>query len=221
MSSARVFRSLALLLPLLGACVPYTVGSTAQTVPRGTISSAASLSFIPGGLDPYADEEWESESATFAMFDFEGRFGLDARSDIGVRIPTLSGIVVNYKRRLDGDTTGTRSALAAMVGGGFVNMGEHAHFEASLIASGPERSTLTPYGGLRAMQVLPLSSSAASDSPTLGIFGGLRIGTRELGVSPELGIFYDRSTLGLRSNSIIFVPAVTVHGEGLRRVLWF
>src|SRR5258705_13827114 len=56
-----------------------------------------------------------------------------------------------------------------MGGGGFVNWGNHAHFEATVIASG-HQSLLTPYGGLRLSQVVPLSRSARSDSPTAGGF---------------------------------------------------
>jgi hypothetical protein len=56
------------------------------------------------------------------------------------------------------------------------------------------------------------------DDPTLGGFIGLRIGDDSLGVSPELGVFYDRSALGLRERNVIYVPALTVHGEALARL---
>jgi len=101
---------------------------------------------------------------------------------------------------------------------GFVNWGNHAHFEATLIASG-HQSLLTPYGGLRLAQVVPLSRSARSDSPTAGGFFGLRIGKEELGVSAEVGVFYDRSALGVRSSDVIVVPALVLHGEKLLNAL--
>ena len=64
-------------------------------------------------------------------------------------------------------------------------------------------------------QVVPLSRSAPSDSPTAGGFFGLRLGKEELGVSAEVGVFYDRSALGVRSADVIVVPALVLHGEKL------
>ncbi|HEX2722938.1 MAG TPA: hypothetical protein VHM24_08470 [Gemmatimonadaceae bacterium] len=145
--------------------------------------------------------------------DAEVRFGMDDRSDIGVRFPSYSGVVLNYKRRLDraGITPGT--AFAVMGGAGLVNMGEHAHFELTFIASAQERS-LTPYGGLRAMQVVPLEKGAVHDSPTIGGFAGMRIGHSDFAISPEIGVFYDRSALKLREGNIIIVPSVSISRSG-------
>jgi hypothetical protein len=56
--------------------------------------------------------------------------------------------------------------------------------------------------------VAPLSRSAVSDSPTAGGFLGLRIGREQLGISPEVGVYYDRSALGVRSHDVIVVPAL-------------
>lgn len=56
-------------------------------------------------------------------------------------------------------------AIAIMGGGGFVNFGDHAHFELTLLASG-EEGTFTPYGGLRAMQVMPISQGAVRECIT-------------------------------------------------------
>jgi hypothetical protein len=66
--------------------------------------------------------------------------------------------------------------------------------------------------------VAPLSSSAPSDSPTAGGFLGLRIGTEQLGVSPEVGVYYDRSALEVRSRDVIVVLALVIHGSELIRV---
>jgi hypothetical protein len=63
------------------------------------------------------------------------------------------------------------------------------------------------------MHVLPLNDIAVSDTPTLGLFGGVRLGSGRRGFSPELGIYYDRSALGLRSSNIIVVPSVTLHAR--------
>ncbi len=145
--------------------------------------------------------------------DTEVRFGLDNHSDIGVRIPSFSGIVANYKRRLDGISQAPGAATSLMVGGGFINWGEHAHLEATLITSAADNDRFTPYGGIRAMQVIPLDKGAVHDSPTLGAFLGARIGTIAAGISPELGIFYDHSALRIRKGNVLVVPAITVHGD--------
>lgn len=81
-------------------------------------------------------------------FDLEQRFGLDDRSDIGIRIPTISGAIVTYKRRL--------------------------------------------------------TSIANRDA------GGTTI---------MLGALYDRSALKLRRGDLVVVPAITVHGAALMRML--
>src|SRR5258707_3290277 len=127
-------------------------------------------------------------------------------------------IVVTYKSRPFKNSDQAASAIAIMGGGGFVNWGNHAHFEATLIASG-HQSLLTPYGGLRLSQVVPLSRSARSDSPTAGGFFGLRIGKEELGVSAEVGVFYDRSPPCVRSSDVIVGPAPVLHREKLLHAL--
>lgn len=47
---------------------------------------------------------------------------------------------------------------------------------------------------------------------------GTRFGSREGGVSVELGVFYDRSALGMRKNDLVVVPSVAFHGLSLRRL---
>ena len=120
------------------------------------------------------------------------------------------GVAVDYKRRLDDDLTGTRTAFAYSLGGGIVNGGEHMMLQATLIASGREDASLIPYGGLRAIHVLPITQGAVSDRPTIGMFGGLELGDAQFTIRPELGVFYDHSALGLRRGDVIFVPAVTL-----------
>ena len=205
-----------LLVPLVApACIPYTVGSTAQTVPPGELRTAGSYYVIPDAIDVLGD----SVTAPVHGVDLEGRVGITEDTDIGVRLPSSSGVVVNIKHRMWGPPDREAAAVAVMAGAGFVNWGEHAHFELSLIASGATHNRLTPYGGFRVMQVAPLGRGAPHDSPTVGGFLGLRIGSDELGVSPELGVFYDRSTLELRERNVIFVPAITFHGSDLVRLL--
>ena len=193
-------------------CIPLTVGSTATPVPVGTTVNSTSAYFVPNSFD----DSLNHRSYPRYGVDYEVRFGFDDHSDIGVRVPSGSGIVANYKRRLNGESQAPGAATAIMVGGGIVNWGEHAHLEATLITSAAENDRFTPYGGLRAMQVIPIDRGAVHDSPTLGGFLGARIGSLTAGLSPEIGIFYDHSALHLHKGNILFVPAITVHGDVAR-----
>jgi hypothetical protein len=153
--------------------------------------------------------------------DPELRYGNDDRSDFGIRFPSYSGVVVNYKRRLNGATTDPGVAIAAMYGAGILNMGNHAHVEFTIMASGPE-GVFTPYGGLRAMKVFPISEGAVHDSPTLGGYAGFKLEGEWISISPELGVYHDHSALGIRKGSLIIVPAFTLTRAGARRFggLW-
>jgi hypothetical protein len=206
---------LLVLPPLSTACTPYAVATTARPLAPGERSRSQIFTVVPGGLRSPDD----SSSVAVPSIDLERRFGLDERSDLGVRIPSFSGVVVTYKRRLDGLTEKPGAATGLMVGGGFVNFGQHAHLEATLIRSGSETGRTVPYGGLRALQVIPLSSTAPNDSPTLGAFGGLRFGNENGGITTELGVFYDRSALKMRRGDLVVVPSISVHGGVLRRLL--
>ena len=211
-ASARVLGVACLLLT---GCLPYTVGSTARPASPGELRQTGTLYAIPGAFE----REYDSVSVPMRGADIEVRYGLDDYSDIGLRIPSLSGAVVNYKRRLDGASEDPGAAFAVMAGAGFVNFGEHALGELTLLASGDDARTLVPYGGIRGMQVIPLSRYAVSDRPTLGGFLGIRIGSADFGISPEIGVYYDPSALELRERRWIIVPAVSIHGEDLLNAL--
>lgn len=206
----RLKTAAALACLLAASCLPYTVGSTARTAPRGVLERTGTFYALPGAV------ENDPDSISIPMYgaDAEIRYGLDDRSDIGLRIPSLSGAVLTYKRRL-GDAAPEGVALAVMAGGGFVNMGEHGLAELTLLASGPDRGTWTPYAGVRGMHVMPLSRYAVSDRPTAGGFFGVRIGRADFGVSPEVAVYYDPSALDLRQRRVIVVPAISIHGEEL------
>ena len=204
-------------LSLFASCLPYTVGSTAQPVAPGEVRRSATVYVIPNAIDVLGD----SASGAIRGLDVEARWGVTPDMDLGVRIPSASGVVVNAKHRVRGGRDESDAALAVMPGLGFVNWGQHAHFELSLLASGATRRQLTPYGGLRVMQVAPMSRGAAHDAPTAGAFFGLRIGNANLGISPEIGVFHDRSALELRKRKVIYVPAITVHGDDLMRIFGF
>lgn len=221
----RKFLALAAVLAPLAGCIPYTVGTTAEPVRAGQRSETMSTFVIPSmaRLD-------STRSFSNLAVDMELRWGLDNQSDVGIRVPSGVGLIVNYKRLLSAPDATTK--VAVLPGFGFVNLGHHAHFELSLIASrhnpdhapptGREtslRKQFVPYGGLRVMQVAPIAEGAVHDRPTAGGFAGLRIGSVDFGISPEIGVFYDHSALGARTGDLIVVPSISVHGADLIRLI--
>jgi hypothetical protein len=60
------------------------------------------------------------------------------------------------------------------------------------------------------MQVIPMSRSAVRDTPSAGGYVGMRMRFGDMDVSPELGLYHDKSALGVRSTSYIIVPGVSV-----------
>jgi hypothetical protein len=207
-------RSLLPVVLLAAGCLPYTVASTARPVPKGEHVQTGTLYFIPNGLD----REGDSAAVPLRGVDAEVRYGIDARADWGVRLTSGSGFVLSYKRLL-GEPSPRGAAVALEGSGGIVNFGEHAMVGVTLLASGQESAQLTPYGGLRVMQVAPLSRGAVHDAPSVGAFVGARIGRRDHGVSPELGIFHDPSALHIRRGNLLFVPSVSIHGAELLRAI--
>ena len=208
------FATIAVALTLTTGCLPYTVGSTAQTVPAGERTRAAIVYYIPDAIDLSGD----SVSSPMRGTDLEMRYGLDDKSDIGFRIPAYSGAVFTYKRRLAGTSAPESAATSLMAGGGFINWGEHAEAELTLLASGRATGVMTPYGGLRVMQVMPMSRNAVHDTPTAGGFVGMRLRFGDVDVSPELGVYHDQSALGIRSTSYIIVPGVSISPRRNRRI---
>ncbi len=202
----RYLTAAALTLALTTGCLPYTVGSTAHTIPQGQSTRSAIVYYIPDAIDLSGD----SIASPMRGTDLEMRYGLDDKSDLGFRIPAYSGAVFTYKRRLAGTSAPESAAISVMAGGGFVNWGEHAETELTLMASGRGGGIVTPYGGLRVMQVFPLSRSAVRDTPTAGGYVGMRLRFADVDVSPELGVYHDRSALGVRSTSYIVVPGVSI-----------
>lgn len=223
-STGRITRvtiaSLGLAAGLTG-CIPYTVGSTARPTPRGERSSTMSTWVMPSIGDTTF-----GQSSSHLMIDYEMRWGIDDRSDAGFRA-TGGGVILNYKRLLSGPSS--IYDVAIMPGAGLVNLGNHAYFETTLLASKRARAATTPaaktgpsvlpYFGLRVMQVAPMNSDAVHDRPTAGGFLGVRFGTTDFGVSPEIGVFYDHSALGVRKNDVVIVPAISVHGPELMRMI--
>ena len=202
-------KSLLLVAPfLLSSCIAYSVGTTARPVPVGEFRPNLSVYFVPNGIE--SGDEDDDTGVAYSSADFEGRWGLTEKSDIGLHVPP-GGAIVNYKRMLNAVNDPNRAAFSAMGGVGIVNGGNHAYYELGLIGSGREDNSV-PYGGVRMMQVIPISSGAVHDDPTAGIFGGIRfrVGS-SFSLSPELGIYYDDSALEIRKSNIVFIPSITFH----------
>lgn len=206
-------RLLAAPVLLLAGCIPYATGTTAATVAPGTVVPSVAVYFVPGGIETLNGDS--TGNGSLIGVDAEARMGIDGRSDLGIRTPGAAGVVLDYKRRMTGLDDPDAPGLALLLAAGVVNLGEHALLSAGFVASGRRNDRLTPYGGLKAMKVYPLTEGAVHDEPTIGVFGGVRIGSERLGVSPELAVFYDRSALGLRTGDFIVVPSFTFHGDQL------
>lgn len=214
MTPRSLLRLVILLAPLGGAaCLPYTVGQGAQTVPEGQTVRTTSASFVLGGAAPFDDSTGTGGSATnYPSSDQEIRFGLTDRSDVGLRVTSASGLVINYKRRHIGAADPDSAGFSTMWGAGIVNWANHGLVEGTILWSGGKRGSSIPYGGLRIMQTFPLSSGALRDTPSTGAFFGVQLGNRERGVTPELAIYYDESALGIRERNFVVVPSVTLRG---------
>jgi hypothetical protein len=199
---------------LLGAsaCLPYNMASTAQPVPVGERKVTSTIWFMPNGVSSY---DTTRSDHTIRGFDGEVRWGVDEDSDVGLRVPA-GGLVLNYKRRVAGYAHPDSAAFAWQLGGGFVNLGEHAFGEFSLIASGPKRGGAVVYVGTRLMAVTPLSSGAVHDDPSYGGFVGARISVGREVITPELAIYHDRSALNLRNSEVIFVPSISLPADLFR-----
>jgi hypothetical protein len=196
---------------LLTGCISYTVGQGADTAPRGEQVFSTSINVVPGTLR--GGDSVLTPSTRRPSVDSEMRFGIDDRSDIGVRIATYSGFMLTYKRQLGRpDVSPTqpenRMRSAFMLGTGILNAGEHAGFEGTLITSGPWTAAGQLYGAARIIQVLPITSSARKDEPSVGFAIGHLFGTKTSSIGAEMGVYYDRSTLGLNSNRILVIPSL-------------
>ena len=193
------------------ACLPYPVGTTAQPVEVGKTRVSTSMYFIPNGVslrDEY-DTASRAPAAPLRGTDFELRRGLDSVSDLALHVTSFSGFVLDYKRKLDASGDTTAAATALLVGAGIVNFGDHAYGEVGVLHSGRSSGGVVPCGGVRVMQVVPIAPEAVSDRPTMGGFFGVRLPFGEIDASPELGVYYDHSALGVRRGDLLIVPSLT------------
>lgn len=195
---------------LSAGCTPYAVHTTARPLPIGETSRSAIFTIVPNGI------QFDStrHGAAMPSLDLDYRRGTGDRSDIGLRINSMSGIIGSVRHRLDGPSSKGGVATSILLGAGFVNLGQHAHVEATLISSGAPDRSLTPYGGVRVIQIIPMTSIAVHDSPTAGAFGGVKYLSNGFGMGFEVGVFHDESALKLRRGNTVIVPSMSVTGLG-------
>ena len=105
--------------------------------------------------------------------------------------------------------------MALQVGAGAVDYGSHGEVEATLIASGGEEGSFTPYGGIRGVRTFLINSDAFPDAPVFGGFAGFRLGTSGFGISAEVGVFRDSHQYATFGRDIVVVPSISFHGDVL------
>ncbi len=213
--SVLIALAIASLLWLLTGCISYTVGQGAETTPPTERASSSSINWVPGTLG----DEPGAKRTSRPSVDSDVRFGIDERTDVGFRIATYTGFMVTWKRQLtrvdSSAAPENRARTAIMLGGGILNAGEHAGVEATLITSSPWSTVGQWYGALRAIQVAPLTPTAREDDPVVGLTIGHLFGDRKSSMGPELGVYYDRSVLGLNTSRVLFIPSLVVRRQGI------
>ena len=201
---------------VLGGCVPYAVGTTADTAPAREVEPSTVLQVVSSRRDLDRGDEPRGAGLTIGN---AARLGLDSRSDVGVQILGLGSITATYKRRLTGPLESDRGT-ALIVGAGVVGT-SHLHAEATLVASPGAlviAPRVVPYGGVRVQDLTAFSGDALGSAPAVGLFVGGRFGWPDLGLSPELGLFYSPSPVR-GDRDLVVVPSVTVRGDRLRKAL--
>ena len=210
----------AALLLLCTGCISYTVGMGAETTPVGETSSSTSLNIVPGTLK----ESSQSTPTRRPSVDTEVRYGLSPRTDIGFRLATYSGVIATWKHQLTRPDSSrmieNRPRTSIMLGGGLINGAEHAAWEVTLISSGAWSTAGQLYGAVRATQAVAVTGTARKDDPVVGTVIGYLLGTRESSFGPELGVYYDRSALGINTRRILVIPSIVVRSEGINLFGW-
>lgn len=195
--------------------MPYTTGLTARPVPQGTVQRTITIS----ALSPAAFLR-DSISAPFPWPEVAVRWSVDARTDVGVRLP--SALIVSVRRQVIGE--GIQGVAAAVEGAVGLTFEGKPHAGATVTLSGSERGSVTPYGGVRALlsgagdrplglqHVFSGATREARTMQAVGTFLGLRLGGMERGVAPELGVFLVRPGFAPFQRRVVLVPGITFHG---------
>jgi hypothetical protein len=212
MSAMRRYAA-ATVVVLTTACVPYSLGTTAQTLPKGSSTLSFTYSVAQGASNRIeALREGTRERPDVMSFDSEMRFGLSERSDVALRIVNAGGLSSTYKRRLAGSADLDEPAVAMLLGGGVLYWGDYLHAEAALIASGRDGGWGLPFGAIRTLATVPTRGTLDWDEPIVGAHVGWRWRPHwRLGFSllPELAMYYDDAREAGRSNWVM-VPSLTV-----------
>ncbi|MEQ1693600.1 MAG: hypothetical protein ABMA00_20090 [Gemmatimonas sp.] len=184
-------------------CLPYTMGSTAATVPSGTQRTTFSLAASFG--DRSADGPVETP---IGVVDAETRIGLSDRSDAGLRISGISGAVVSYKRRLSGSAQG--AALSAQVEGGVVKGGALAMGGISVVASSADANRNALFGGVRYLPVARLARDVDRESATIGAFLGLQMRRASFVLLPELSVVRGYDDVIAHRATWFIIPSISL-----------
>ena len=184
---ARPFRILLALPPMLGACIPYTVATTARPAPVGEQQRSMVMYTVPNGLESKSDSG-ANLGASLPGSDVETRWGLDERSDVGIRIPSMSGIVmsatrshVSYTRAAGAILLATTSAMSntgtslpAPVTPSVIIVMQNGHataiWSAPVASSSSLRSTFTRLPTFSSIHMRP--PPAPQHNPLLFVRGG-------------------------------------------------
>ena len=191
-------------------CMPYSTGRTAATTPAGQLDITASAYLVRPGIKYFGSED---ELPEFGV-DLEGRFGINDRSDIGLRVVGFTGMTATYKFQLQDRRPQVGTITSLEFGGGFLHGGDHGLLQAMLITSAREGLNVAPYGGIRVLGTAPLGSgndSLLTRQVTAGLFTGVRLRERHASMTPEIGVFYSRNP-NLRNGNFIFVPSISFSG---------
>lgn len=184
-------------------CLPYTMGATAATVPRDSVIALVSVS--SGSTAIATRSEYD---IPFPTLDMEARAGIDASSDFGLRVTSMSGLVASYKRRLLGAAGGP--AVAGQLEAGVVHLGDHGLAGLSLLASGNEAAVAAPFVGARVLALAPFRARAARSGPVAGGFAGIRFGAGRVALLPEVAVFRDPNQGDRQGRQWFVVPALGV-----------
>jgi hypothetical protein len=202
-TQCRKVGAIVCLAVLPAGCLPYTMSATAATVPRDSVTALVSLS--SGSTAIATRSEYD---IPFPTLDVEARAGIDASSDFGFRVTSLSGVVASYKRRVLGAADGP--AVAGQLEAGVVHLGDHGLAGLSLIASGNEAAVVAPFVGARVLALAPFRTRAARSGPVAGGFAGMRFGAGHVALLPEVAVFRDPNQGERQGRQWFVVPALGV-----------
>jgi hypothetical protein len=212
-----------LALPLLcTGCLSYALGQGAETAPANQRSFGMSASIVRSQFG--VDSLETPQRLILPLFDAEARFHLDKRSDLGVRIVSLSGVMVSYKRQLTRPDTNpnvpeNRGRVAMLVGAGPLAYGFRVAGEAALMASSKWSDGAQLYGAVRAMHSVPWLPLDEPNDHAYGVLLGTLFGSRESSIGAETGIYTHQSLFTADRRRVVVVPSLVFRPRVGGRIL--